>query len=98
MALATRYDEKAEPIPPPVSIPKAKVATTFDMTFTGKTLSLRVPKTVMGRSVKILDVRGNVQIQKTLWNERETVNVGVLRSGVYMVKVDGLGARKIVVR
>ena len=32
------------------------------------------------------------------WNEHETVNVGVLRSGVYMVKVDGLGARKIVVR
>ncbi|MBR6316802.1 MAG: glycoside hydrolase family 9 protein [Fibrobacter sp.] len=98
MALTTRYDEKAEPIPPPVSIPQTKVASKFDMTLAGGMLSLRVPKTVMGSSVKILDVRGNVQMQKTLWNDHETVNVGVLRSGVYMVKVDGLGARKIVVR
>ena len=98
MALATRYDEKAEAIPPPVSIPKAKMAATFGMTLAGDVLSLRVPKTVAGSSVKILDVRGNVQMQKTLWNETETMNVGALRSGVYMVKVEGLGARKIVVR
>jgi hypothetical protein len=68
------------------------------MTLAGGMLSLRVPKAVMGSSVKILDVRGNVQMQKTLWNENEVMNVGALRSGVYMVKVEGLGARKIVVR
>ena len=98
MALTTRYDEKSEPIPPPVSIPQTKVTSKFDMTLAGGMLSLHVPKTVMGKSVKILDVRGNVQMQKTLWNETEVMNVGALRSGVYMVKVEGLGARKIVVR
>ena len=99
MALATRYDEKIQSIqpPPPVSIPQTKAAS-FGMSLAGSVLSLRLPQASLGSTVKILDVCGNVQMQKTVHNVNESMDLVTVGSGVYLVKVEGLGARKIVVR
>ena len=98
MALATRYDEKSEPIPPPVSIPQTKAAPLFGMSLAGNVLSLRLPQKALGSTVKVLDVRGKVQMQKTVWNVNESMDLASFSGGVYLVKVEGLGVRKIVLR
>ena len=98
MALATRYDEKSEPIPPPVSIPQTKAAPSFGMSLAGNVLSLRLPQKALGSTVKVLDVRGKVQVQKTVWNVNESMDLASFSGGVYLVKVEGLGVRKIVLR
>ena len=99
MAVVERYDEMTKIIEPPRSaLPKILATAKFGMSLVGKTLSLNLPRVAVGKSVKILDVRGNVQMQKTVQSMNETMNVSALKSGVYLVQVGGLSAKKIMLR
>ncbi|MBP5769252.1 MAG: glycoside hydrolase family 9 protein [Fibrobacter sp.] len=99
MAVVERYDEMTKIIEPPRSaLPKILATAKFGMSLVGKTLSLNLPRVAVGKSVKILDVRGNVQMQKTVQSMNETMNVSALKSGVYLVQVGDLSAKKIMLR
>ncbi len=99
MAVVERYDEMTKMIEPPRSaLPKTLATTKFGMSLVGKTLSLNLPRTSVGKSVRIVDVLGNVQMQKKTQGMNETMNVSVLKSGVYLVQVQGLSANKFIIK
>ena len=94
-----RYDEVTKAMEEPKSaLPKNVAGTKFGVSLVGKTLSLNLPRSVVGKSVKIVDVLGNVQMQKTAQSMNETMNLSALKSGVYLVQVGGLSAKKIMLR
>jgi hypothetical protein len=99
MALATRYNEKAVSIVPTVSIPQKKIASvaSMDVRLQGRVLSIDVPGMRDGK-FSVVDVRGAKVAAGALHDGRATVNLESVKSGVYMVKVAGLGAKRIVVR
>ena len=96
MALATRYNEKAVSIVPTVSIPQKKIASvaSMDVRLQGRLLSINAT----GAGFSVVDVHGAKVIAGALHDGRATVNLESVKSGVYMVKVAGLGAKRIVVR
>ena len=98
MALVARYDEVTKPVEFSVGLSKSTVAAKARVSLVGKTLSLNVPRSVVGKSVKILDVRGNVQMQKTVQSMNETMDVGTLNRGLYIVQVESLSANKFIVK
>ena len=99
LAVVERYDEVTKAIEEPKSaLPKNVAGTKFGVSLVGKTLSLNLPRSVVGKSVKIVDVLGNVQMQKTAQSMNETMNLSALKSGVYLVQVGGLSAKKIMLR
>ncbi|MBR3070348.1 MAG: glycoside hydrolase family 9 protein [Fibrobacter sp.] len=99
MAVVERYDEMTKMIEPPRSaLPKTLATAKFGMSLVGKTLSLNLPRTSVGKSVRIVDVLGNVQMQKKTQGMNETMNVSVLKSGVYLVQVQGFSANKFIVK
>jgi hypothetical protein len=99
MAVVERYDEMTKMIEPPRSaLPKTLATAKFGMSLVGKTLSLNLPRTSVGKSVRIVDVLGNVQMQKKTQGMNETMNVSVLKSGVYLVQVQGLSANKFIIK
>jgi hypothetical protein len=57
-----------------------------------------LPKSAVGSSVKILDLRGSVQMQKVAQSRNETMNLSTLKSGVYFVQVGGISAKKIMLK
>ena len=98
MALVERYDEVSKKVEPPRSaLPKSVAAAKFGVSLVGKTLSLDLPKSAVGRSVKILDVQGKVQMQKIAQSKNETMDVNALKSGLYLVQIQGFSAKKFVV-
>lgn len=99
MAVVERYDEMTKMIEPPRSaLPKSYATAKFGMSLVGKTLSLNLPRVAVGKSVKILDVRGNVQMQKIAQSMNETMNLSALKRGVYLVQVQGLAVKKFILR
>lgn len=99
LAVVERYDEVTKAIEEPKSaLPKNVAGTKFGVSLVGKTLSLNLPRSVVGKSVKIVDVLGNVQMQKIAQSMNETMNVSALKSGVYLVQVGDLSAKKIMLR
>ncbi len=99
MALVERYDEVSKKVEPPRSaLPKSVAAAKFGMSLVGNTLSLRLPRSVVGKSIKILDVQGNVQMQKTAQSVNESLNVSTLKTGLYLVQIQGFSAKKFVVK
>ena len=99
MAVVERYDEMTKIIEPPRSaLPKSYATAKFGMSLVDNTLSLNMPRTSVGKSVKILDVRGNVQMQKIAQSMNETMNVSALKRGVYLVQVQGLAVKKFILR
>ena len=99
MAVVERYDEMTKIIEPPRSaLPKTVAAAKFGVSLVGKTLSLNLPRSSVGKSVKIVDVLGNVQMQKTVQSMNETMNVSALKSGVYLVQIQGFSAKKFIVK
>jgi hypothetical protein len=99
MALVERYDEVSEKLKQQSSaLPKPMVAAKFGMSLVDKTLSLNLPRSAVGSSVKILDVLGNVQMQKSVKSMSESLNVSALKSGLYLVQVQGFAAKKFVVK
>ncbi|SHM12307.1 glycoside hydrolase family 9 protein [Fibrobacter sp. UWB7] len=99
MAIVERYDEVSKKVEPPRSaLPKSVAAAKFGMSLVGNTLSLNLPRSVVGKSINILDVQGNVQMQKTAQSMNESLNVNTLKSGLYLVQVQGFSAKKFVVK
>lgn len=99
MAVVERYDEMTKMIEPPRSaLPKTLATAKFGMSLVGKTLSLNLPRSSVGKTIKVVDVLGNVQMQKKTQGMNETMNLSALKSGVYLVQVGGLSAKKIMLR
>ena len=100
MALATRYDEKPESIEPPVAIPgKATVATrAMDVRLQGRVLAVSAAGAKDGVTVTVLGLDGAKVASGTLNAGRATLGLESVKSGAYLVKVDGFGARKVLVR
>ncbi len=98
MALVERYDEVTKPVEFSVGLPKSVAAAKFGISLVGKTLSFDLPKSAVGRSVKILDVQGKVQMQKIAQSKTETMDVNALKSGLYLVQIQGFSAKKFVVK
>ncbi|MBQ5463547.1 MAG: glycoside hydrolase family 9 protein [Fibrobacter sp.] len=99
MAVVERYDEMTKMIEPPRSaLPKSYATAKFGMSLVDNTLSLNLPRVAVGKSVKILDVRGNVQMQKIAQSMNETMNLSALKRGVYLVQVQGLAVKKFILR
>lgn len=98
MALVERYDELTKPVKFSVGLSKSVAAAKFGMSLVDNTLSLRLPRSVVGKSIKILDVQGNVQMQKTAQSMNESLNVSTLKTGLYLVQIQGFSAKKFVVK
>ena len=99
MAVVERYDEVSKKVEQPRSaLPNAVATAKFGVSLVGKMLSLNLPRTAVGRAVKILDVQGNVQMQKTAQSMNESLNVNTLKSGLYLVQIQGFSAKKFVVK
>ena len=98
MALVERYDEVTTPVKFSVGLSKSVVAAKFGMSLVDNTLSLHLPRSVVGKSIKILDVKGNVHMQKTAQSMNESLNLSALKSGLYLVQVQGFAAKKFVVK
>jgi hypothetical protein len=98
MALVERYDEVTKPVEFSVGLPKSVTAAKFGISLVGKMLSLNLPRSVVGKSVKVLDVRGNVLMQKTVQGVSETMDVSSLNRGLYLVQIQGFAAKKFVVK
>ncbi len=99
MALVERYDEVSKKVEQQKSaLPKSVAAASFGVSLVGKTLSMNLPKSAIGSTVKILDVRGQVQMKKVAQSRNEIMNVSSLNSGVYFVQVGTLSAQKIMLK
>ncbi len=99
MALVERYDEVSKKVEQPRSaLPNAVATAKFGVSLVDNTLSLRLPRSVVGKSIKILDVQGNVQMQKTAQSMNESLNVSTLKAGLYLVQIQGFSAKKFVVK
>ncbi len=99
MALATRYDEKPETIEVPVSIPgKAAIASrAMDVRLQGRVLAVNVAGT-RAANVAVLGLDGAKVASGTLNAGRATLSLESVKSGAYLVKVEGFGAKKVLVR
>ena len=98
MALVERYDEVTKPVEFSVGLPKSVAAAKASVSLVGKMLSLNLPRSVVGKSVKVLDVRGKVLMQKTVQGVSETMDVSTLNRGLYLVQIQGFAAKKFVVK
>ena len=98
MALVERYDEVTEPVKFSVGLPKSVAAAKFGMSLVGSTLSLHVPRSVVGKTIKVVDLRGQVQMQKTAQSMNETMDLSGLNRGIYLVHVGNLSAKKIMLK
>lgn len=99
MALATRYDEKIVKLDSGTPIPEKKisVAKGFDVKLLGRTLSVNVPGARTGASIGLYTLNGSRVAVSPLNAGRATLNLDYIQSGIYMVKVEGLGAQKVIV-
>ena len=99
MAVVERYDEMTKMIEPPRSaLPKSLAAAKFGMSLVDNTLSLNLPRSVVGKAIKIVDLRGQVQMQKVAQSRNESMDVGALNRGVYLVQVQGFSPKKFIVK
>ena len=99
MAVVERYDEMTKMIEPPRSaLPKSLAAAKFGMSLVENTLSLNLPRSVVGKAIKIVDLRGQVQMQKVAQSRNESMDVGALNRGVYLVQVQGFSPKKFIVK
>ena len=100
MALTARYDENKPfiSVPGEVSIPKTKLAATgFDVKLAGRTLTVNVANAKSAK-VSVVGLDGAKVASSALNAGRAVLGLDMLKGGVYLVKVEGVGARKIVVR
>ena len=96
MALAARYDEKAEPLPLPAAIPNARTATpAMDIHLQGRTLSVNASGNA---KVRVIRLDGTEIATAFLSSGHAILNLDKFQSGIYLVKVDGLGAKKIALK
>lgn len=99
MALATRYDEKPESIEPPVAITgKTTVATrAMDVRLQGRMLTVNAAG-AKSANVTVLGLDGSKVASGALNAGHATLDLASVKSGAYLVKVEGFGAKKVLVR
>ena len=96
-ALVVRYDEKAEPLDVPAALPKARTVATpaMEVRLQGRTLSINAASNA---KVRLLRLDGTEIASTALSSGHTTMNLSNIQSGIYLVKVDGQGARKILLK
>jgi len=96
MALATRYDENPIKLYNPDAIkPKTIASAKFSVLTQGRTLTVNARGTA---KVHVLGINGAEIATAMLTAGHATLNLDNVQSGIYMVKVDGFGAKKIVIK
>ena len=98
MALVERYDEVTKPVEFSVGMPKSVATAKVGVKLVGNMLSLNLPRSVVGGTVKVIDLRGQVQMKKVAQSRNETMNVSTLNRGVYLVQIGTLPAKKIMLK
>ena len=98
MALVERYDETTEAVRFFSALPKNVAAAKFGVSLVGNMLSLNLPRSVVGETVQVIDLRGHVQMKKVAQSVNETMDVTALNRGVYLVQVGALPAQKIMLK
>lgn len=99
-ALVARYDENVVAIEVPVSIPgKAAVATrAMVVNLQGRVLAVSAAGAKDGVTVTVLGLDGAKVASGTLNAGHATLDLVSVKSGAYLVKVEGFGAKKVLVR
>ena len=99
-ALVARYDEKPFKFDNGSFIPEKKnvLAKGFNLKLQGHTLAVNVAGSRSGATVELYTLSGSKIASSTLTAGKATLNLDNVQSGIYMVKVDGLGAKKIAVK
>lgn len=100
-ALVARYDENKPfiAVPEKVSVPKANVvAAGLDVRLSGRMLTVNAAGVKNAANVTVLGLNGSKVASGALRAGRATLDLESVKSGAYLVKVEGLGARKVLVR
>ena len=99
-ALVARYDEKSFKFDNGSFIPEKKniLAKGFNLKLQGHTLAVNVAGSRSGATVELYTLSGSKIASSTLTAGKATLNLDNAQSGIYMVKVDGLGAKKIAIK
>ena len=98
-ALVTRYDENPQKIIVSSGIHNKRIASAKDMSVQqqGRTLSIAVSGKHQGQ-VELFTLNGAKIASGNLTAGHATLNLNNVHGGIYLVKVEGLGARKIAVK
>ena len=101
MALAARYDENKPFIwkfEPADAIKPVQVASAaFDVKLAGRTLVVNAAN-AKSASVTVVGLDGGKVATGTLFAGRASMDLSRVKSGAYLVKVEGFGAKKVLVR
>ena len=99
-ALVARYDEKSFKFDNGSFIPEKKniLAKGFNLKLQGHTLAVNVAGSRSGATVELYTLSGSKIASSTLTAGHATLNLDNAQSGIYMVKVDGFGAKKIAIK
>ena len=96
MALATRYDGNPVTVYHPNAVmPKAIASAKFTVQTQGRTLTVNARGTA---NVRVLSLNGAEIATAKLTAGHATLSLDNAQSGIYMVKVDGLGVKKIAIK
>lgn len=94
MALAARYDEVPAVLPSGVN--PSKPRTKFSVALLGKTLSVTANRPI--GTLNVLDLNGRSVRHETFRSNSATLSLANEKPGVYLLKISGAEARKIVLR
>ena len=97
MALATRYDEVSSDLIH-TALPKTKSAPTFNIQQQGRLLTVNLKSNPTGKVLTIANLNGQKLYRETLRSTQTTVNLDNLQNGIYLVQVNGLGSRRILLK
>ncbi len=97
MALATRYDEVSSDLIH-TALPKTKSAPTFSVQQQGRLLTVSLQSNSTGKVLTIANLNGQKLYRETLRSTQTTVNLENLQNGIYLVQVNGLGSRRILLK
>lgn len=97
MALATRYDEVSSDLIH-TALPKTKSAPTFNIQQQGRLLTVSLQSNPTGKVLTIANLNGQKLYRETLHSTQTTVNLENLQNGIYLVQVNGLGSRRILLK
>ena len=100
-ALVARYDENKPfiAVPEKVSVPKVNVvAAGLDVRLSGRMLTVNAAGARNGVTVTVLGLDGSKVASGALNAGHAALNLESVKSGAYLVKVEGFGAKKVLVR
>ena len=99
-ALVARYDEKPFKFSSgsPISEKKNVLAKGFNIKLQGNTLAVNVSGARTGTSVELYTLNGSKIASTPLTAGKATLSLNNMQSGIYLVKVEGLGAKRIAVK